>query len=165
MLSIFSCACYPSVVFWRSIYLGLLPIFFIGLFVLLLLSYMSCLYILEINSLLIISFANIFSHSIGCLFILFMVFFAVQLFVSLLGPISLFAFVSITLGNTLALLLSLIYIWVNWEWKSWLKTQHSKNKDHGIWSHHFMANRWGNNGRFYFLGLQNHCRWWLQPWN
>jgi len=29
-----------------------------------------------------------------------------------------------------------------------------------------MANRWGNNGnRLYFLGLQNHCRWWLQPWN
>ena len=29
-------------------------------------------------------------------------------------------------------------------------------------------NRWGNNGnsdRLYFLGLQNHCRWWLQPWN
>ena len=25
------------------------------------------------------------------------------------------------------------------EWKSWLKTQHSKNEDHGIWSHHFMA--------------------------
>ena len=22
-----------------------------------------------------------------------------------------------------------------------------------------MANRWGNNGRLYFLGLQNHCRW------
>ena len=35
-------------------------------------------------------------------------------------------------------------------------------------SHCFMANRWGNNGngeRLYFLGLQNHCRWWLQPWN
>ena len=31
-------------------------------------------------------------------------------------------------------------------WKSWLKTQHSKNKDHGIWSHHFMANKRGNNG-------------------
>ena len=31
-----------------------------------------------------------------------------------------------------------------------------------IWSHHFMANTWGNNGnsdRLYFLGLQNHCRW------
>ena len=54
------------------------------------------------------------------------------------------------------------------EWKSCLKTQHSKNEDHGIWSHHFVANRWGNNGnsdRLYFLGLQNHCRWWLQPWN
>ena len=35
-----------------------------------------------------------------------------------------------------------------------------KNKDHGIWSHPFMANRWGNNGnsdRLYFLVLQNHC--------
>ena len=44
--------------------------------------------------------------------------------------------------------------------KSWLKTQHSKNEDHGIPSDHFMANRWGNNGnseRFYFLGLHNHC--------
>ena len=26
-----------------------------------------------------------------------------------------------------------------------------------------MANRWGNNDRLYFLGLQNHCRQWLQP--
>ena len=32
------------------------------------------------------------------------------------------------------------------EWKSWLKYQHSKNEDHGIQSHHFMANRSGNNG-------------------
>ena len=46
--------------------------------------------------------------------------------------------------------------------KNWLKTQYSKDKDHGIWSHHFMANRWGYSGnseRLYFLGLQNHCRW------
>ena len=45
------------------------------------------------------------------------------------------------------------------EWKSWLKNQHSKNEDHGIQSHHFMAHRWGNNGksdRVYFLQLQNH---------
>ena len=52
--------------------------------------------------------------------------------------------------------------------KSWLKAQHSENKDHGIWSHHFMANRRRNStnsGRLYFLGLQNHCRWWLQPQN
>ena len=27
-----------------------------------------------------------------------------------------------------------------------LKAQHSENKDHGIWSHHFMGNRWGNSG-------------------
>ena len=46
--------------------------------------------------------------------------------------------------------------------KSWLKPQHSENEDHGIWSHHFMGNRWGNSGnsvRLYFGGLQNHCRW------
>ena len=28
-----------------------------------------------------------------------------------------------------------------------------------------MANKWRNSDRLYFLGLQNHCRWWLQPWN
>ena len=42
------------------------------------------------------------------------------------------------------------------EWKSWLKAQHSENEDHGIWSHHFVANRWGNNGnseRLPFLGF------------
>ena len=41
-------------------------------------------------------------------------------------------------------------------------TQHSENEDHGIRSHHFMGNRWGNSGntvRLYFGGLQNHCRW------
>ena len=40
--------------------------------------------------------------------------------------------------------------------------QHSENKDHGIWSHHLMRNRWGDSGnsvRLYFFGLQNHCRW------
>ena len=46
--------------------------------------------------------------------------------------------------------------------KAGLKLNIPKNKDHGIWSHHSMANRWGNNensDRFYFHGLQNHCRW------
>ena len=35
-------------------------------------------------------------------------------------------------------------------------------EDHGIQSHHFMTNRWGNSGnsvRLYLLVLQNHCRW------
>ena len=43
-----------------------------------------------------------------------------------------------------------------------LKLNIQKNEDHSIWSHHFMANKWGNNGnseRLYFVGLQNHCRW------
>ena len=30
--------------------------------------------------------------------------------------------------------------------KSQLKTQHSENQDHGIWSYHFMGNRWRNSG-------------------
>ena len=48
------------------------------------------------------------------------------------------------------------------------QNKHLKNKDHGIYSHHFIVNRWGSNGnsdRLCFHGLQNHCRWWLQPWN
>ena len=39
------------------------------------------------------------------------------------------------------------------ERRAWLKDQHSENKDHGIRSHHFMANRWRNSGnskRLYF---------------
>ena len=46
--------------------------------------------------------------------------------------------------------------------KASLKLNIQRNKDCGIWSHQFMANRWGNNGnsdRLYFLGLPNHCRW------
>ena len=39
------------------------------------------------------------------------------------------------------------------EWKSWLKAQHPENEDHGIWSHHFMANRWGNSGWLFFFWL------------
>ena len=33
------------------------------------------------------------------------------------------------------------------EQKSWLRAQHSENEDHGIWSHRFMVNRWGNSGK------------------
>ena len=55
---------------------------------------MSCLYILEINPLLVASFASIFSHSESCLFILFMVPFAVQKLLSLIRS-HLFIFVFI----------------------------------------------------------------------
>ena len=46
--------------------------------VFLVLSCMSCLYILEINPLSVVSFAIIFSHSEGCLFTLLIVSFIVQ---------------------------------------------------------------------------------------
>ena len=54
------------------------PHLLIGLFVFLVLSCMSCLYILEINPLSVVSFAIIFSHSEGCLFTLLIVSFVVQ---------------------------------------------------------------------------------------
>ena len=61
---------------------------------------MSCLYILEIKPLLVISFANIFSQSIDCLFILFMVSFSVQKLVSLIrSHLFIFAFISVALGD------------------------------------------------------------------
>ena len=61
---------------WRNVYLVLWPIFLIGLLVFLILNCMSHLLILEINPLSVVSFDIIFSHSEGCLFILFMVCFA-----------------------------------------------------------------------------------------
>ena len=64
------------------------------------LSYMSCLFILEINSLSGVSFAVIFYHSEGCLFTLLIVFFIVQKLLSLIRfHLFIFVFISITLGG------------------------------------------------------------------
>ena len=72
--------------------------FLIGLFVFLALSYMCCLYTLEINPLSVVSFAIIFSHSKGCLFTLLIVSFAVQKLLSLIrSHLFTFVFISITL--------------------------------------------------------------------
>ena len=68
--------------------------FLIGLFVFLVLSCMSCLYILEINSLSVVSFAIIFSHPEGCLFTLLIVSFTMQKLLSLIRS-HLFTFVFI----------------------------------------------------------------------
>ena len=76
--------------------------FSIGSFIFLALSCRSCLYIFEINPLSVASFAIIFSHSEGCLFTLFIVFFAVQKLLSLIRShlfICLFAFISNILGG------------------------------------------------------------------
>ena len=70
--------------------------FLIGLFVSLILSCMNCLFILEINHLSVASFTNIFSNSMGCLLVLFMVPFAVQKLLSLIRS-HLFIFVFIFL--------------------------------------------------------------------
>ena len=91
MLWIFPCAFWPSVcLLWRNVYLDLLPFLWLGC------VFCCCLFLVfdvelhelfvyfEINPLLFTSFVNIFSHSLGCLFILFMVSFAVQKFLSLL---------------------------------------------------------------------------------
>ena len=74
--------------------------FLIGWFIFLVLSCMSCLYILEINSSTVASFAIIFSHSEGYLFTLLMVSFIVQKLLSLIrSHLFIFACISITLGG------------------------------------------------------------------
>ena len=61
---------------WRSVYLGLPLIFWLGCLLSLILNCMSCLSILEINLFSIASFVIIFFHSEICFFILLMVSFA-----------------------------------------------------------------------------------------
>ena len=61
---------------------------------------MSYLYILEINPLSVALFVNIFSHSEGYLFVLFMVSFAVQKLLSFIGShLFIFVYISISLGG------------------------------------------------------------------
>ena len=78
----FSCAFWPSIwCLWRNIYLNT-PIFWLGDLFGVFFFYIqlhSSLYVLEINPLSVTSFANIFFSSVSCLFILFMVSFAVSL--------------------------------------------------------------------------------------
>ena len=57
-----------------------------GLFIFLVLSCMSCLYIFEMNSLSVALFDIIFSHSEGCLFTLLIVSFVLQKLLSLIRP-------------------------------------------------------------------------------
>ena len=71
MLSIFSRACWPYISFlWKNVYSGPLPIFWSDFFYAVV---WALKYILYINFLIYVWFANIFSHLLGCLFFLLMV--------------------------------------------------------------------------------------------
>ena len=85
---------------WRNVCLGLFSHFLIELFIFLILSCMSCLYVLETNPLSVVSFAIIFFHSEGCLFTLLIVSFDVQKLLSLIrSDLFTFVFISVTLGG------------------------------------------------------------------
>ena len=84
--------------------LDLSPIFLIGLFggliffFFFILNYKELLYILESNPLSVTSFANIYSLSVDCLFVWFIVSFAVEKLLSLIRS-HLFIFIFFTLGG------------------------------------------------------------------
>ena len=84
--------------FLENVYLGLLPIHWLGCLFALILSCKDRLYVLEINHMLVALFADNFSHSGGCLFLLFMVSFAEQkLFIR--SYVFIFVFIFIILGR------------------------------------------------------------------
>ena len=113
MLSIFLCACLPSMcLLWGNVYFDLQ--FLNELFqthsilnelyqthsILNELYKHICLHIFEINLLSVVSLANIFSHSEGCLFVLLLISFAVQKFVSLIRyHLFIFAFITLKGGS------------------------------------------------------------------
>ena len=85
--------------------------FWIELFVYLILSCMSCLYILKINPSSVASFANIFFHTEGCLFVLFVISFAVQKLLSFIrSNLFIFVFISLSLGGGSKKDLAVIYV-------------------------------------------------------
>ena len=95
---------FGEISFWSS------PHFLIELFVFLVLSCMSCLYILEINSLSVISYAIIFSSSEGCFFTLFVASFALQKLLSLIKFFLIFCFYSHYSRKWVTEDLALIYV-------------------------------------------------------
>ena len=82
ILSMLLYACWLSVyLLWGNVCLGLLPIYWLGcLFVFFILSYANCLYILEINHWSETLFANIFSQSLGCFFVVYGFLYCVKTF-------------------------------------------------------------------------------------
>ena len=100
MLSIFLCAYWlPVFLLWRNVYLGLLPIFQLDCLFFDIELY-ELFFILDINPLSVALFANIFSHSIGCPFLLFMISFAVRKLICLIrSHLFIFGFIFTVLGD------------------------------------------------------------------
>ena len=101
MWSISSCACRLSVcLLWRNVYLSLLPIFWLGcLFFCCWVVWAVCILwrLIPCQS---HSLEILFSHSVGCLFVLFMVSLVIQKLLSLIRSyLFIFVFISITLGG------------------------------------------------------------------
>ena len=82
----------------------LYPFFYWIVWIFLMPSCMSCLYILEISPLLVAAFANIFSQSVGCLFVLLMVSFTVQKLLCLIRSHSFIFLLQNLCANTLQLI-------------------------------------------------------------
>ena len=130
MLNIFSCTYGPSVcLLWKSVYSSVLPMFLIRLFFLIL-SCMSNLYILDLNPLLIISFTNIFPHSISCFFVLlidsFFFFCCAKILILIRSHSFIFTFVSplpllslITYVSWISVSLIIVTVLVGWFLFSW----------------------------------------------
>ena len=96
MLSIFSCVYWPSVCLLGKMSVQFLCSFFNCVVCLLMLN---CLFSLDINPL-VISFPNMFSHSVGCLFLFFRIYFTVQKLLGLIrSHLYIFIFISFALGD------------------------------------------------------------------
>ena len=90
----------PVCLLWRNVYLGLPPIFRLGCLVFCYWIALAVHIILEIKPLSVTLFVNIFSQSIGCLFILFMVSFTAQKLIRLIrSHLFIFASISTVLGD------------------------------------------------------------------
>ena len=101
MLNIFSCVFWPSEYrLWRTVFLDLLPIFWWGCLVFWYWTVGGVYKFWRLIPCQLLHLANIFSHSVGCLFVLWRVSFAVQKLLSLVrSHFLIFVFIVITLGG------------------------------------------------------------------
>ena len=95
----------PLYVLLGEVSVQVLLYFLIGLFVFLVWNHVRLLYILEIKPLCEVSLANIFSHTVGSLFILLMFLAVKKLFILMKSHLFIFSFMSLALGDILVKIL------------------------------------------------------------